>query len=326
MRKVKPSDVKVKRRRIQLENEKFLHHKSEENLIHSTFKAFARNTSIHAVHYLTEESIRIIEKILWLSIILIESLAMIYCCLLLSSRFRTSLTSTVFESTSYHVAEIPFPGIALCNNNRINYNKTDAAIKKFFHNYSKNETKSFINFLHTLQNMDYGSFDEFQEILDDGYNGSMDDLNVTEIYEFMMHDCESFLLECRWRKKPFECCKLFTKQKTEYGICWSFNSMSSEGNAGNNLSLNNFPWRVHAAGRRSALEVFKKVFFLLNLTKHLIIGHDEITPQHKCTTNKQPTRNISLNPASPRISIKCSFHRCKINYFTHNQTDRILNI
>jgi amiloride-sensitive sodium channel len=103
--------------------------------------------------------------------------------------------------------------------------------------------------------MDFGSFDEFQEIVDDGYNGSMDHLNITEIYEFMMFDCADFIVECRWRKKVFDCCKLFTKQKTEYGICWSFNSLSSEGNAGNNLSLNNFPWRVHLAGRRTALEV-----------------------------------------------------------------------
>lgn len=266
--KIKPSDIEeLKRKKNRIENEKFLHQKNDENLIYSTFKAFSSNTSIHAVHYLIEESIRMIEKFLWLLIILMASLAMVYCCLLLSSRFRSSLTSTVFESTSYQVTEIPFASIALCNNNRINYNKTGDAIKKFFPNRSENETKIFVKFLKILQNMDYGSFDEFQEIIDDGYNGSMDHLNVTEIYEFMMHDCENFLIECRWHKKPYECCKLFSKQKTEYGICWSFNSMSSEGNVGNNHSLNNFPWRVHSAGRHSALEVGKKdqrIFDVLN--------------------------------------------------------------
>lgn len=254
--KAKTSDVEAaKRRKIQLENEKILHQASEESLIYSTFKAFASNTSIHAVHYLIEESIRLVEKFLWSLIIFMASLAMVYCCLLLSSRFRSSVTSTVFESTSYQVAEIPFASITLCNNNRLNYSKTDDAIAKFYPNKSENETKIFVKFLNILQNMDYGSFDEFQEIADSGYKGSMDHLNITELYEFMMHECRSFLVEWRWRKKPFECCKLFSKQKTEYGICWSFNSMSSEGNFGNNHSANNFPWRVHLAGRGSALEV-----------------------------------------------------------------------
>lgn len=103
--------------------------------------------------------------------------------------------------------------------------------------------------------MDYGSFDEFQVISDAGYAGHMDDLNITQIYEFMMHDCESFFYECSWRKKKMNCCKLFSKQLTEYGICWSFNSLSSEGREEKMNTSKMFPWRVHGHGRRSALEV-----------------------------------------------------------------------
>jgi hypothetical protein len=102
--------------------------------------------------------------------------------------------------------------------------------------------------------MDYGSFDEFQEIADLGYTGHLDNLNITQIYEFMMHDCESFFVECRWRKKKMKCCEIFKMQLTEYGICWSFNSLTSV----DKMNLNDskmFPWRVHSHGRRSALEV-----------------------------------------------------------------------
>jgi Amiloride-sensitive sodium channel len=54
-------------------------------------------------------------------------------------------------------------------------------------------------------------------------------LNVTQIYEFMMHDCDAFLATCWWRKVSFKCCEWFSKQRTEYGVCWSFNSFSSVG-------------------------------------------------------------------------------------------------
>lgn len=285
--KTKVSELDEKRRKIQRENEKILHPSSEENLFHSTFKAFASNTSIHAIHYLIEESIRMIEKLLWLLIIFMASLAMVYCCILLSNRFQSSLTATVFESTSYQVAEIPFPGIILCDNNRMNNNLTDDAIAKFFPHRTENETKIFVKFLRTLQDMDYGSFSEWEAIIDYGYNGAMDKLNVTKIYEFMMHQCQNFLLECRWRKKPLECCKIFTRQKTEYGLCWAFNSMSSEGNAGNNVS-NPFPWRVHKAGRKSALEVRKFCLILKKYVTQFFINKFQVlmkahtfTPQDK---------------------------------------------
>lgn len=138
-------DSEARREKIKLENEKILHLKNDQNLIASTFKAFSSNTSIHAIHYLTEESIRMIEKSLWLLIILLASLAMGYCCLLLSSRFRSSFTSTVFESTYFPVAEIPFAAITLCNNNRLNSNKTESAIEKFLSpNRTKSETQIFV--------------------------------------------------------------------------------------------------------------------------------------------------------------------------------------
>jgi Amiloride-sensitive sodium channel len=86
----------------------------------------------------------------------------------------------------------------------------------------------------------------------------LNNLNLTEIYEFMMHDCEKFLVKCTWRRKPFDCCKYFSKQKSEYGICWSFNSFSNEGTNYVNRTQN-FPWRISNKGRHSGLEVMMNV-------------------------------------------------------------------
>lgn len=227
----------VEEKRVKVINQWKNHNakKKHENFVVTTWKAFCRQTSIHAVHYLTEASITFFEKIVWAFAIILASVATVYSCLLLSDRFRSSLTSTVFESTNFKVSEIPFAAITLCNNNRLNYNKTNEAIKKFVPNATKFENETFVKFLHVLQNMDFGSFDEFGVIQDDDVT-KMNKLNISEVYEFMMHECNIFFVSCSWRNVAFNCCDWFSKQRSEYGICWSFNSFTNVGSKFINVS------------------------------------------------------------------------------------------
>ena len=254
--------------------------KSEHFFI-STWKTFAKNTSTHGVHYLVTDSMNITEKSLWAIAILIALTAMAFCCLLLSNRFKESLLSTVFESLEYPVGEIPFAAVTLCNNNRLDYNKTEAAIEKFFPNRSKSETETFVKFVHTFQNMEWGSFDEFGVVAQDDIS-EINKLNISQLYIFMMHNCEDFFVSCLWKKIPFKCCDYFSRQRSEYGVCWSFNSNSNAGTKFVNVSLSrniknydlnpsrklntkqfifhlkrssNFPLRIRRHGSKSALRV-----------------------------------------------------------------------
>lgn len=62
-------------------------------------------------------------------------------------------------------------------------------------------------------------------------------------------DCEDFLKDCWWRNVPQNCCDIFELQKTEYGICYSFNSMVSEKPSINESTVR----KVTAYGSRSGL-------------------------------------------------------------------------
>jgi Amiloride-sensitive sodium channel len=45
------------------------------------------------------------------------------------------------------------------------------------------------------------------------------------IFFQVMHTCEEmFTGRCWWRNRYYECCKLFVEQKSEFGICYAFNS------------------------------------------------------------------------------------------------------
>lgn len=69
-------------------------------------------------------------RLAWTIFVASAFLGAIYVSILLSERYNTSPLSTVVESTYYHVSNIPYPGVTICNNNRINYKKVNAAIER----------------------------------------------------------------------------------------------------------------------------------------------------------------------------------------------------
>ena len=94
--------------------------------------------------------------------------------------------ATVIESLSHPVSEISFPMIGFCDVNRYNYSKTPEAIKKFFPGQSPNKTATFVNFLECFQNLEFGGFDEFNDLLDKKVDLEfLDHLNITEILLFV---------------------------------------------------------------------------------------------------------------------------------------------
>lgn len=209
--------------------------KKEDSFVLATWKTFCKNTSIHGVHYLTESSFHLFERIIWAIAILAALFGMSFCSVLLQQRFANSKIATVFESTQFMVAEIPFAAVVICNNNRINYTKTEEAVEKFVGNRSQAEKEVFVKFVQILQNQEFGSFDEYEVLLNESV-AFMDHLNISEVYEFMMHDCDKFFASCRFRDDEYNCCDLFSKQISMYGICWSFNSMTNAGNSFINVS------------------------------------------------------------------------------------------
>lgn len=40
--------------------------------------------------------------------------------------------------------------------------------------------------------------------------------------------CEKILSGCKWNEKVFNCCDQFLPLETEYGVCFSFNSLHTQ--------------------------------------------------------------------------------------------------
>lgn len=168
-----------------------------------------------------------IYRITWSIFLALATLGVIYVSILLSQRYQTSPLSTVVETTNFHISEIPFPAISICNSNRLNYNKLLAAAAKFYPE-SLNDTNKFETFLLMMQILDTIDFGSFQDMIPVYEQSNWHDLlNLRQIFEFMMATCYDIFDNCWWRNKYIDCCAIFAMQRTEYGICLSFNSASS---------------------------------------------------------------------------------------------------
>lgn len=179
----------------------------------------------------------------------------IYVSLVLADKYQKSLLSTVVESTNYHVSEISFPAITLCNNHRVDYEKFDAAMERFLPNATEETRNFFLRFLNALEVLDFGSFDELEDLKEHAVNNSsLKNLKLVEVAQFvrsfynsqvavplvflfqLSHSCESLFIRCWWRNNYLNCCEIFTEQKSEYGFCYSFNSASSAASPAVNVS------------------------------------------------------------------------------------------
>jgi acid-sensing ion channel, other len=156
--------------------------------------------------------------------------SIVYISLELSVKFSSSPLSTVVESTIYPVSEIAYPAITICPNNRLNAQRCTEAEQVFLPNASDSTLKVFRLLLAGMNNLEFGALDEFYSEIFDYTSDELNQLNLTELFEYTMLSCEHiFTGTCWWRNKYYNCCDdFFVLQKSEYGICYSFNSAVNE--------------------------------------------------------------------------------------------------
>ncbi|KAJ6643000.1 Degenerin del-1 [Pseudolycoriella hygida] len=69
-------------------------------------------------------------------------------------------------------------------------------------------------------------------------NGMECPKNFTDILEKFRTGCKEIIGNCTWNGKPFECCDAFLPLKTEFGLCFSTNSMHTSPTYGRRLIMN----------------------------------------------------------------------------------------
>ncbi|XP_059616576.1 sodium channel protein Nach-like [Phlebotomus argentipes] len=174
----------------------------------SIFVRYCDNTSVHGIRYLSEKGLHWTERLTWGIIVGMATFGVIYVSILLSEKYQTSPLSTVVEDTNFHISEIPFPGIAICNSHRINTRKVDDAIKRYLPNGTKEDILTFELLLNALEILDFGSYEEFESLLPRNISNLMG-INITKLIIELRYTCQDLFKECWWRSKSIPCCDIF---------------------------------------------------------------------------------------------------------------------
>lgn len=104
-------------------------------------------------------------RIIWLIVMSLAFWGIIFVSLMIQKRFDESLLSTVVETTNYHISEVSFPAVTLCNHHRVNFDKFESAVEKFLPNTTTENRDTFLVLLKALEVLDFGSFDELEDLL-----------------------------------------------------------------------------------------------------------------------------------------------------------------
>lgn len=211
--------------------ERQLLHRLLQRIIESAFvqwikgrlTIFCGHTCTHAYHYFMEKSFSKYEKTFWFILIFLCSTTaatLLWYSLYLSS---DTPTVTIVESTHFPTYKIPFPGVTICNVNKISKKAITALsleLKNPNHNATETDTLETLKLLsgYIDLNTNYGdNFEDLDRLL--AYNKIKIDVAVTKV----MPICSEMIEKCFWLGTEVRCDAFFEQVVTYLGACCSFN-------------------------------------------------------------------------------------------------------
>jgi len=146
----------------------------------------------------------------------------------LAERHDSYKLQIVVEDSQLPVFEIPFPAVAVCPKNKVNWQLYEAARERFLPKTVESDS-GFQAFVEKMETLSFGNFRRFQNM----DNLNLEELNmidITILAQFLALKCENIFYNdsCHWRGVAFPCCDGFTFENTEHGMCLVFNSLISD--------------------------------------------------------------------------------------------------
>lgn len=219
------------------------------DLLKVHFRSYCEKSTIHCVRYLYDSHLHNLERfvvyplfistfnfklyiiivfrIIWSMLLIISIGLSFFFYLLLSERFVSQKLQTVVHDPQFPVFLVPFPAVGICTDNRINWNKLEAAKEQFLPtNASVELVESFTVLVSRMETLRFGSYLSSLAQLEDDNLEAVGFVNLTELAIFMTLQCSDIMVpkSCLWRSFSFNCCEYFVLEKTEFGFCLVFNS------------------------------------------------------------------------------------------------------
>ncbi|XP_050514335.1 sodium channel protein Nach-like isoform X2 [Diabrotica virgifera virgifera] len=204
-------------------------HKSLKNV----FIFFCDNTSIHGFNRVTGGDITVFERTFWA---VLSLTTLIVCCLQIQYLWGSYLESPVLitsDTFDIPVRQINFPGIAICNANKISKSRATQFAEELLKNSSrsnkhfrsKEDILEAIKLIANLYDFNLNSDDEllsFQLFLEKYDNLSFPSDLTYRITE-LAPTCDEMLAKCVWQGTETNCAEYMRVRMTFDGPCCVFN-------------------------------------------------------------------------------------------------------
>ncbi|KAJ3637615.1 hypothetical protein MTP99_001059 [Tenebrio molitor] len=175
-------------------------------------KYYGKNTNLHGLKYVADERRHfLISRLTWTAIFILSFYGMILVFKASYKSYTESAISFVTE-TAYLNWNTSFPAITLC--------EITSSEVPWTGNKEENEAvQQFIADLIFFTGSCYSCHTPCT---------TCEKLNFSETVEKFRKKCSQLLSKCKWNEVSFDCCEKFLPLETEYGICYSFNSLHTK--------------------------------------------------------------------------------------------------
>ncbi|XP_020715906.1 pickpocket protein 19 [Ceratitis capitata] len=221
-------------------------------------KDYCQIASVHGFRYLTDPKSQYFERIIWLLLLIGTTCGCLYVYSDLADLYSSQRVHTIVEDSLSPIFTKPFPAIGICPRNRINWPKLMESHERFLSpNASEEAVQTFQNFFSILNDFSFGQFFGLRWINDLHLNLSLlDDVEIKDVMQHVSFTCdELFVQPCRWRQIAYNCCDLFSMERTEYGYCLVFNSLLTKENQEKQRNDHFYPYHNSKTAELTGLDI-----------------------------------------------------------------------
>ncbi|XP_043278956.1 sodium channel protein Nach-like [Venturia canescens] len=192
------------------------------------WRDYCDNSSLVGFQYLVEPHRSRIERAIW---IILQAMTFSMLGFLVHDAYMEYIdvpVVTVVDSDNYPSDQLEFPGIAICNINRISRKAAVEFVHEIMDSFATNMTFSeVLNLVRQLGSL-YDSTvranttaeKQLDQLLMGYFNGGYD---VTGIMRRLSPNCIDGFLYCGFHGSPRNCSEIFVFRKTQDGFCCTFN-------------------------------------------------------------------------------------------------------
>ncbi|VVC27973.1 Epithelial sodium channel [Cinara cedri] len=186
--------------------------------------------SLHGLNHIIREDRSTGEKVFWTVTVACAVLLATYAIMESWKSYNRSSIDTVVETTFFNYADIAFPAVVICDSSRVDWQRVKRLTARDIPGIDPDLLPIVKKLLKTFSILSYGDFDEFDELRNISELAKLKTLNITELLVKVMRPCREVFCcgGCWWNFKQVNCCDIFELQRTEFGLCHSFNSDFSE--------------------------------------------------------------------------------------------------